>query len=142
LVHRAGVGPVAATGSVLFAVSLVWRIVAAGTAPDYARDLLPSMLLGGVGVGLALGTLMAAGATALPPNRSATGSAIVNSVRQIASALGVAVLVTVLASSGSVDRFRVGWAVGVGVALLAGVVSLRLPHTTNVPATVAEPAAA
>jgi EmrB/QacA subfamily drug resistance transporter len=142
LVHRVGAGPVAAVGSVLFAGSLLWRIALAGSSPDYARDLLPSMILGGIGVGLALGTLMAAGATALPSHRSATGSAIVNSVRQIASALGVAVLVTVLASTGSVDRFKVGWAVGVAVALLAGAVSLRLPHTTVQTAPAAEPAVA
>jgi EmrB/QacA subfamily drug resistance transporter len=140
LVHRAGAGPVAAVGSVLFAGSLLWRIALAGSSPDYARDLLPSMILGGIGVGLALGTLMAAGATALPAHRSATGSAIVNSVRQIASAFGVAVLVTVLASTGSVDRFKLGWAVGVGVALLAGVASLRLPHTTAQAAPAPKPA--
>lgn len=134
LVHRRGAGPVAAVGSVLFAGSLLWRIALAGSSPDYVHDLLPSMILGGIGVGLALGTLMAAGATALPAHRSATGSATVNSVRQLASALGVAVLVSVLASTGSVDRFKVGWAVGVGVALLAGIVSGWLPHTTAQPA--------
>jgi MFS transporter len=140
LVHRAGAGLVAAVGSVVFAGSLLWRIALAGASPDYAHDLLPSMILGGIGVGLALGTLTAAGATALPAHRSATGSAIVNSVRQVASALGVAVLITVLASTGSVERFKVGWAVGVGVALLAGLLSVRLPHTTVRTVPAAEPA--
>lgn len=142
VVHRFGAGPVAAAGSALFAASLLWRIIVAGSAPNYLRDLLPSMILGGIGVGLALGTLMAAGATALPSHRSATGSAIVNSVRQIASALGVAVLVTALASSGSTHGFRIGWAVGVVVAVAAGLVSLRLPHTTVRIVPVAEPAVA
>ena len=90
--RRAGPGRVAAAGCVLFAIALGWRAALAGQAPGYARDLLPSMLISGTGVRLALGTLIAAGATALPGHRSATGSAIVNSSRQVASALGVAIL--------------------------------------------------
>jgi EmrB/QacA subfamily drug resistance transporter len=132
LVRRVGSGPVAAAGSVLFALAMLWRIVASGPGPDYVGDLLPSMLLGGIGVGLALGTLIAAGATALPPARAATGSAIVNSGRQIASALGVAVLVTVLGGSGSVGDYRVGWWVAAGLALLAAGISLALPRPVPV----------
>jgi len=103
----------AALGSVLFAVSQVLRVLLAGLEPDYVRDLLPSMVLGGADVGLALSTLIAAGATALPGERSATGSAIVNSGRQVASALGVAVLVTILGpATGEVSGYTAGWVVG------------------------------
>jgi EmrB/QacA subfamily drug resistance transporter len=127
LVHRIGPGPLAAVGSLLFAVSQVWRVLWASTDPDYLRDLLPSMLVGGIGVGLTLGTLVGAAATALPGNRSATASAIVNSGRQVASALGVAVLVTVLAdTSGSVHGYRISWCAGAGLALLAALAGLFL----------------
>ena len=47
---------------------------------------LPSMVLTGIGVGLTLGTLIAAGVQSLPGGRTATGSALVNSFRQISSA--------------------------------------------------------
>ncbi|MFI5798752.1 MFS transporter [Streptomyces sp. NPDC051677] len=127
LVHRIGPGPVAAAGSLLFAVSQLWRSLFAGTHPDYLRDLLPSMLISGVGVGLALSTLVGAAATALPGNRSATASAVVNSVRQVASALGVAVLVTMLDAADTAEAgFKLGWDVALVLALLAAAVSLFL----------------
>lgn len=127
LVNRVGLGPLTAVGSALFAVGLVWRIVAATATPDYVRDLLPSMLIGGTGVGLALSSFIAAGATALPAERSATASGTVNSGRQIASALGVAVLVTILGATGeTVTRYDISWWVGVGLAIIAGVVGLGL----------------
>jgi hypothetical protein len=127
LVRRMGPGPVAAAGCVLFAASQVWRVAFATTHPDYVRDLLPSMLLSGVGVGLALSTLVGAAATALPANRSATASAIVNSIRQVASALGVAALVTILASAHTgAQGYKLGWDVGAGLSLLAAFTSLFL----------------
>lgn len=90
-------------------------------APDYTRDLLPSMVLTGVGVGLTLGTLIAAGVQSLPGARTATGSALVSSFRQVSSALGVAILIILIGSrvtAGSVGDFRLAWAVG---AVLAAV---------------------
>jgi hypothetical protein len=92
------------------------------------------MLLGGIGVGLALGTLIAAGATALPAHRSATGSAIINSSRQISSALGVALLVTVLGSAvGARHGYVLSWSIGAGLALLAAGASLALPRVGRAP---------
>jgi EmrB/QacA subfamily drug resistance transporter len=133
LVHRLGSGPVAAIGSVLFGVGLVWRAVLAGVQPDYVGDLLPSMIIGGIGVGLGLSTLIAAGATALPGHRSATGSAFINSGRQIASALGVAVLVTILSSQASVVHgFDVAWLVAAGLCVASAGISLTLPGAAQV----------
>jgi hypothetical protein len=95
-------------------------------------DLLPSMILGGTGVGLALSSLIAAGATALSPDRSAPASGTVNSVRQIASALGVAVLITLLGSGGSiVGRYERGWSVAAALSLVAAVVGLGLGVTAS-----------
>ncbi|WP_161630336.1 MFS transporter, partial [Mycobacterium sp. UM_CSW] len=131
LVHRIGPGPVAAIGSALFAGSLVWRIVFARAAPHYVTDLLPSMLLSGIGVGLTLSTLMAAGATALPPARAATGSALVNSGRQVASALGVAILVTALGPTASVRDFDLGWWLALAFIAATVVISLTLPHVRS-----------
>jgi hypothetical protein len=142
LVHRVGLGPLTAVGSVLFAIGFGWRIVTAGETPDYLGDLLPSMIIGGIGVGLALSSFIAAGATALPTERSATASGTVNSGRQIASALGVAVLITVLASGGSiVSRYDISWWIAVALALIAGAIGLGL-GTVGRPAVVAalEPA--
>jgi hypothetical protein len=54
------------------------------------------MLLTGVGTGLALPTLIATGSASLPAHAFATGSAVVNMLRQIGMAIGVAVLIAVL----------------------------------------------
>ena len=97
------------------------------------------MIIGGVGVGLALSTLIAAGATALPGNRSATGSAFINSARQVASALGVAVLVTILAGrAGVLHEYDLAWIAGAAMALVCAAVSLALPAPA--PVAVTEPA--
>jgi hypothetical protein len=127
LVHRVGLAPLTAVGSLLFAAGLGWRIAAAGTTPNYLADLLPSMIIGGIGVGLALSSFIAAGATALPAERAATASGTVNSGRQIASALGVAVLVTVLGTGGSVvSNFDDGWWIAIALSLVAGAIGLGL----------------
>lgn len=142
-VHRLGPGPVAVAGGLLFALSQLWRVAFLATTADYVRDLLPSMILGGAGVGLGLGTLVAVAATALPRHRSATGSAIVNSVRQVSSALGVAVLVTVLAGGGDPRHdYRLGWLVATALALAAALTSAFVSGGRRVAEPAPEPAAA
>ncbi|HEX4249297.1 MAG TPA: MFS transporter, partial [Pseudonocardia sp.] len=131
-VRRFGGGPVACVGSLLFLAAMLWRVFLAGPEPDYLRDLLPSMLLSGAGVGLAISTLIGAGATALPAHRVATGSAVVNAGRQVAANLGVAALVTLLGTTvdpaGLREAFIKGWWLGAGLALVAAGLSLALPR--------------
>jgi hypothetical protein len=118
-----------ATGGVLFAAGLLWRALVATPVPNYVRDLLPSMILGGTGVGLALGTLVAAAVQSLPTNRAATGSALVNSFRQISAAVGVAILVTILGTqvdATSVGDFRLAWVLGAALSLAATATGIAL----------------
>jgi hypothetical protein len=95
--------------------------------------MLGGMLLTGVGVGLTLPTLMSTAAGSLPPTSFATGSAVVNMVRQVGMAVGVAILVAVLgAPDTSVARlaaFQHGWWVIAATALAgaAGAVLLHRP---------------
>lgn len=129
-VHRRGSAPVVAFGSALFAVAMLLQAGRMQTAPSYLADLLPTLLIGGAGVGLAVSTLIAAGVTALPPQRSATGSAMINAGRQVASAVGVAVLVTLVGvhvdASGR-DEFRLAWLVAALLGAVTGVLALGLP---------------
>jgi EmrB/QacA subfamily drug resistance transporter len=130
LVRRLGPGWVAGAGNLLFAAGLLWRVLAVQTSPHYLTDMLPSMLLTGIGVGLALPTLISTTATALPADRFGTGSAIVNTSRQVASALGVAILVTILGVPGSAEAakhvFQHGWIAAGAANLAAAIVCLRL----------------
>ena len=98
LIARFGPGKVIAAGSTIFAAGVGWWALAAGLRPDYVGDMLGGMLLTGIGVGLTLPTFMATGAAALPQHSFATGSAVINMLRQIGLAVGVAVLIAVLGS--------------------------------------------
>ncbi|OIJ68528.1 MFS transporter [Streptomyces mangrovisoli] len=127
--QRLGHGPLVATGGLLFAAAMVWRACFASLTPEYWLDLFPSQVLGGVGVGLTLGTLVAAGVSALPGHRSATGSALVNSTRQIAATVGVALLVAIVGAQVGPERrqdFRAAWVVAAALALLCTAVGVRL----------------
>jgi hypothetical protein len=78
------------------------------------------MILGGLGAGLTQAPLFAAAST-LPAHRATTGSAVLTMARQIGSAIGVAVLVALLATSHphSLAVFHRGWLLQAGAALAA-----------------------
>ena len=128
LIARYGSGAVTAAGAALFALGVAWWALAAGPTPDYVGDMLGGMLLTGVGVGLTLPTLMATAASSLPPTSFATGSAVVNMLRQVGLAIGVAALVAVLGTPGSplaaVSAFQSGWALIAATMALAGLVGV------------------
>ncbi|MBO2460000.1 MFS transporter [Actinomadura violacea] len=94
--RRVPVGLITAVGCMLCAFGVVMVATGLGAAPAYASELLPGWLVGGVGVGLALPTILSAAAADLPDHRFATGSAVVNMSRQIGSVLGVSLAVAVL----------------------------------------------
>ncbi len=89
------------------------------------------MILTGVGVGLTLPTMMATAASSLPPQSFATGSAVINMIRQTGLALGVAVLVAVLGTtaghdSTTLDAFRHGWWAAAAISFVGIVPALSL----------------
>jgi EmrB/QacA subfamily drug resistance transporter len=94
--HRIPPGRVAAVGCLVYALGVVLLLTRLGAHPSYASEMLPSWLLIGVGVGLALPTILSTATADLPPSRAATGSAVVNMSRQIGTVLGVSVLVAIL----------------------------------------------
>ncbi|MFJ2090803.1 MFS transporter [Streptomyces sp. NPDC087901] len=130
VVRRLGAGRTAALGCLLFAAGLAWWAVALDPAPHYAVGLLPGMMITGLGVGLALPTLVGAAAAALPPTRFATGSAVTTMARQTGSVLGVALMVTLLGAPSTpalaLEAFRRGWWVAAATAVLAAATALAL----------------
>jgi EmrB/QacA subfamily drug resistance transporter len=131
IAKRIGAGPIAATGCVLFAVGIAWWIVRLGAEPDYVGGVLPGMLLTGIGVGLALPSLIGAAVSVMPPQSFSTGSAVVTMTRQVGSVFGVALLVALLGTGkghGVDTGFDHGWQLTLAMAVAAGVVSLFLPR--------------
>ncbi|WP_229705277.1 MFS transporter [Williamsia phyllosphaerae] len=127
LAQRVPVGVIVAAGCSLMACSAVLVSLQVGAQPDYVSDLLPSLLIGGAGIGLALPTILSSATSDLPPAQTATGSAVVNMSRQIGTALGVALLVAVLGTPVGYGQahpaFQHAWWALAAVAVLAAIVA-------------------
>jgi EmrB/QacA subfamily drug resistance transporter len=96
LVDRVGPRAVIVAGALCFVVAAAWWRLRLGAGVDYAGAYLPAMFLSGAGVGLTQPTLFGVAAAALPADRLATGTAILNMSRQIGMAIGVAVVVAIV----------------------------------------------
>jgi MFS family permease len=130
LAGRIAPGVLATAGSLAFAAGTLALAASVGLHAHYLTALLPGTVLTGVGVGLTLPTLTATAATSLPPQRFATGSAVITMARQVGYTLGVAVLIAVLGRpAGATERlaaFRHGWEVIAALAIMAAGASLLL----------------
>ena len=93
LITRFGARQTLLPGLVLVAAGLVlFRGVP--THASYAGDLLPSMVLMGIGAGLAFPSLMTLAMSAATAEDSGLASGLVNTTQQVGGALGLAVLAT------------------------------------------------
>jgi EmrB/QacA subfamily drug resistance transporter len=106
-------------GPALMTVSAAYWVVFAPPTPSYLL-FLPGLILGGMSAGLTQAPLFASSGS-LPPDRATTGAAVLNMGRQIGSALGVAVLVALMATAtpNALYQFRRGWWLEIVVSLLA-----------------------
>jgi MFS family permease len=152
LIARFGPGRVIGAGATIYAAGVAWWALRASLDPNYLGQVLPGTLLTGAGVGLTLPTFMAAGAASLPPQSFATGSAVINMLRQVGLAIGVSVFVAVVGSPvtphASLVGFERGWTVIAAVgfsAAIVGLIALRnprpesaAPRISALPATVAD----
>jgi EmrB/QacA subfamily drug resistance transporter len=126
-------------GAVMFSAGSLWWITRTGDAPSYASQYLPGMIIGGAGVGLVIPTLTGAGASSLPPERFATGAAVLTMGRQIGAALGVSVLVAVLGTTATTAAdFHSAWSITLvgGLATAVALAALGPPVRGVAPAPV------
>jgi EmrB/QacA subfamily drug resistance transporter len=129
LLARYGPAIVIGVGTAVFAAGVSWWAVMVQLTPDYLT-VLPGMLVTGIGVGLTLPSLMSTAASSLPPPSFATGSAVVNMLRQVGFAVGVAMLVAVLGNpagrAAELTAFRHGWWATAAAGLVATVSAIWL----------------
>ncbi len=126
-------------GGLVYGTGAVWLLAFAGTTPDYWGTFLPANLLTGLGVALCLPQLSSVAVQQLPPDRSATGSGISQSVRQMGQTLGVALFVAVLGVPGpgeALDRFQRVWLLVVAGGVVISLAATRL-HRFGAPAAAA-----
>ena len=136
LIARFGPNRVIAAGASIYTLGIASWLVRAGLHPNYVEQVLPGTLLTGAGVGLTMPTFMSTGAGALPPQAFATGSAVLNMLRQVGLAVGVSVFVAVVGTpttpQESLSAWRQGWAVIAAIGALAAVVgAVGLRHRSK-----------
>jgi EmrB/QacA subfamily drug resistance transporter len=62
-------------------------------------DVLPGLILGGIGMSLAMTPTTAAAMGSVPVDKAGVGSAVLNSMRQVGGSLGIALMGAIVASS-------------------------------------------
>jgi MFS family permease len=128
---RFGAKPTLVVGQVLILAGLVLFAITPVHA-TYLTDLLPPMLLLGVGAGLSFPSLMTLAMSSATQEDSGLASGLVNTSLQVGGALGLAVLATLsssrtesLLASGSspdvalTDGFQLAFWIGVGLVAMA-----------------------
>ena len=135
LVMRYGARATLIPGLVLLTAGLA-LFVRAPLDASYAVDLLPSMLLLGVGAGLVFPSLMTLAMSGATESDSGLASGLINTSVQVGGALGLAVLATLsstrttdLLADGSataealVGGYRLAFGIGVGLLVVAVVLA-------------------
>jgi EmrB/QacA subfamily drug resistance transporter len=138
LVMRFGARATLIPGLGLIVASLLW-FSQIPVESDYVTNLLPAMLLMGVGAGLTFPSVMNLAMSGATPEDSGLASGLVNTTLQAGGALGLAVLATLsttrtenLAADGAspaaalTDGFQLAWIIGAGLVAAALVVAVAV----------------
>jgi EmrB/QacA subfamily drug resistance transporter len=138
LIMRFGARATLVPGLALILLGLVMFSRAPANA-SYARDLLPVMILLGIGAGLGFPALMTLAMSGATPEDSGLASGLVNTTQQVGGALGLAVLATLSsnhtsslrAAGGSVSAsltggYHLAFSIGAGLVVVALVLALTL----------------
>ena len=94
LVMRFGIKPPLVVGLSFFALGLLW-FTQAPVDGDFVADVLPGMILMGIGGGITFNPLLLAAMGDVEPSEAGLASGIVNTAFMMGGALGLAVLVSV-----------------------------------------------
>jgi len=124
------VGMVVASGfAIIAAGQILMLLLLKGGGHSYAADILPAWFLIGIGFGFSIPTIIGSATHDLPAKLSATGSAVVNSGRQIGGVFGTAILVVILgdaATTGDPAQYYHLWWVAAATCAAAALTSLGL----------------
>ncbi len=121
LIARFGAAAVVTAGIFFFVAGLSYWASVIGLEPNAALVIM-GMIPTGIGVGLTFPTLMGVAASGLRSSSFATGSGVINMIRQAALAIGVAIFVAIVGSPATpverVAAFQRGWWVMAPIAAL------------------------
>jgi EmrB/QacA subfamily drug resistance transporter len=122
LVALVGVRRLLVAGLTLLAIGMLW-LSRVPTDASYVTDLLPGFLLAGVAIGLCAPSVQIGALTGVSESVSGLVSGLVETMREIGGAAGVAAVSTVLVSRAGIDGFRAGFVVLTVTAALGAVVA-------------------
>jgi EmrB/QacA subfamily drug resistance transporter len=101
-------------------------------------NLLPALLIGGVGMACTMTPSAAAATRSVPVDKAGVGSAVLNSARQVGGTMGIAVMGAIMAAEAGgertpaafMDGFQAALTVAAAIALLGAVVAFLFvrPH--------------
>jgi MFS family permease len=128
-ISRIGFRRLLVGGPIAFAILVIFGARLFTETPTPWTEWLPLMFFLGISIGLTFPTLSAATVHSLPQTLFSLGGAINNTSRQIGSAVGVALVVTIQTSTDGLAGFQRGWYFIAVCSALAGVVATRLPRT-------------
>jgi EmrB/QacA subfamily drug resistance transporter len=119
-------------GMLLIGLQLLW-FSTLGVGAGF-RDLLPGLLIGGLGMALTMTPTAAAAIRAVPVEKSGVGSAVLNSFRQVGGSLGIALMGAIMVHEAAgrttaeafVDGFSTALLVAAAIAFLGAVVAAVL----------------
>jgi EmrB/QacA subfamily drug resistance transporter len=153
LVMRYGIRKPLGVGLILATIGLA-LFVRVPVHATFAIDVLPSMILLGLGAGMAFNPLLLAAMGDVSPEESGLASGLVNTSFMMGGALGLAILASLAASRTSnlladgeskvaalTGGYQVAFLVGAIFALAAAVIGVTLLRPKPVPAPGHEPAA-
>jgi EmrB/QacA subfamily drug resistance transporter len=134
---RFGPRPFVTSGLVIVAAALF--LFSRLGASESFWNLLPAMVLGGVGMSAAMAPTTAAAMASVRPDKAGVGSAVLNSMRQVGGSLGIAIMGAIVASGVSsglaaghsrVDAFVSGYQDATMVAALIALAGAVVAATT------------
>jgi hypothetical protein len=99
LVPRVATRVLLPAGLVLSGVALL-LLTRLGTTASYASDLLPAMVVFGLGTGLVFGIGISLGTLGVREEDAGVASGLVNTMQQVGGSIGIAFLSTIAASAG------------------------------------------
>jgi EmrB/QacA subfamily drug resistance transporter len=122
-------------GGLVYAAAGMWLLVTISTDPDWFPTYLIGSLLSGLAVAMVLPQLSSAAVQNLPSDRFGVGSAVNQTVRQLGSTFGVAIVVALVGTPSPVDalsRFQRVWWMLVACGVLTTLAALQLPRRSEV----------
>jgi EmrB/QacA subfamily drug resistance transporter len=120
LVGTIGVRKLVVTGLTLLALAMLWLARVPADA-DYVSDLLPAFLAAGVAIGLCAPSLQISALTGVAESSSGVASGLVETMREVGGAAGVAAVSTALVSRTGLAGFHAAFVL---IAVVSGVGAL------------------